>query len=95
MGTGGPDHDHAGLIHAHFYTHFDSAPASHSEHHGQEIDDTDDDHAAAWSLDTFTLVLNADVSPFVLPHGLAIFFVPRHTFQPVALVEECGHDPPS
>ena len=91
----GPEHEHSGLIHAHFYTHFNSVPASRAAHHGQEIDDTDDDHAAAWSLDTFTLVLTAGLSPFVLPQGSTVSFVPSETFQPVALVEERGHDPPS
>jgi hypothetical protein len=91
----GPDHDHSGLIHAHFYTHFVSVPASRTDHRGQEIDDTDDDHAAAWSLDTFTLVLTAGLSPFALPQGPAVLFVPSQTFQPVAVVEERGHDPPS
>jgi hypothetical protein len=90
----GPEHDHAGLIHAHFYMHFESVPASGAERHSQEIDDADDDHAAAWSLDTFTLVLTAGLSPFVLPQEPAPDFVPSETFQPVALVEERGHSPP-
>jgi hypothetical protein len=91
----GPDHDHSGLIHAHFYTHFESVPASRAERHSQEIDDTDDDHAAAWSLDTVTLVLTAGLSPFALPQEPAVLFVPAQTFHPVAVVEERGHDPPS
>src|SRR5258708_4766215 len=91
----GPEHDHAGLIHAHFYTHFEGVPASRAEHRGQEIDDPADAHAAAWSLDTFTLVLTAGLAPFVLPQGPAVLFVPSKTLQPAAVVEERGHDPPT
>jgi hypothetical protein len=93
--TGGADHDHAGLIHAHFHTHFDGAPKPRMGRNDWEIDDTDDDHVAVWSLDTFTLILTTGLSPFVLPQGPAHFLVPSETFEPVALVEECGHDPPS
>ena len=93
--TGGADHDHAGFIHAHFYAHFHAVPAPPPGNNRWGIDDTDDDHAAAWSLDTFTLILTTGLSPFVLPQGLALLFVPLETFEPVALVEECGHDPPT
>src|SRR5579863_608318 len=70
------DHGHAGLIHAHFHTHFDSVLGSREEPHGPEIDDVDDDHVAAWSLDTFTLVLNAGLAQFALPQERTILFVP-------------------
>ena len=40
------------------------------------------------------LVLTAGLSPFVLPQGPTLNFVPSETFQPVALVEERGHGPP-
>ena len=89
-GTGAGDHDHSELIHAHFH----SFPASRGDHHGQELQDSDDDHAAAWSLDTFTLELTAGLAPFVPSRGLVLRFVPSVTFEPVEVVEECGHDPP-
>jgi hypothetical protein len=96
------DHDHAGLIHAHFYglpSHsHDGHPhdALGHEPHGLQIvaDDDDDDHAAAWSLDTFTLLLTSGLAPFVPSLGGVLLFVPSETFQPVEIVEECGHDPP-
>jgi hypothetical protein len=90
----GADHDHSGLIHAHFYTHFDSVRAPRAERRGQEIDDADDDHATVKSLDTFTLVLTTGFAPFVPSLGEILLFVPSSTFQPVQLVEERGHDPP-
>jgi hypothetical protein len=88
--SGDHDHDHAGLIHAHFY----SVPVARGDHHGLEFDDADDDHAAARSLDTFTLVLTDGLAPFVPSRGLVLRFVPAVTFEPVEVVEECGHDPP-
>jgi hypothetical protein len=92
--TGGAEHDDAGLIHAHFYTHVESLPASRAEHRGAEIDDIDDDHVAVWSVDTFTLVLTAGFVPFVPSLIAVLLFVPSYTFQPVEIVEERGHDPP-
>jgi hypothetical protein len=92
--TGGSDHDHATFIHAHFYTHVEGLPAPRTEHSSAGIDDTDDDHVAVWSVDTFTLVLTAVSVPFVLSPQAVDLFVPSYTFQPVALVEERGHDPP-
>ena len=89
-GSGSGDHDHGGLIHAHFY----GASTQHTDGHGLEFQDSDDDHAAAWSLDTFTLELAAGFKPFVPFRGLIIQFVPSVTFEPVEVVEECGHDPP-
>ncbi|MCU1338457.1 MAG: hypothetical protein JWO19_4038, partial [Bryobacterales bacterium] len=55
---------------------------------------SDDDHAAAWSLDTFTLELTAGLAPFIPSRALVLPFVPSATFEPVEVVEECGHDPP-
>ena len=86
----GGDHDHSGLIHAHFY----SVPALRGSPYGREFQDFDDDHAAAWSLDTFTLVLTAGLAPFVPSRGLVLPFVPSVTFEPIAVVEECSHGPP-
>ena len=87
----GADHDHSSLVHAHFYS---VAPVRGNQH-GPAIDDVDDDHAAVRSLDTFTLVLTTGLAPFVPPRGLVLAFVPAVTFEPVELVEQRGHDPPS
>jgi hypothetical protein len=89
-GSGPGDHDHGGLIHAHFY----SASAQRGDRHGLEFQDSDDDHAAAWSLDTFTLELADGLAPFAPSRGLVLRFVPSVTTEPVEIVEECGHDPP-
>ena len=86
----GVDHDHSGLVHAHFYS-VEPVPGNQ---HGPAIDDVDDDHAAVTSLDTFTLVLTTGLAPFVLARGLVLPFVPEVTCEPVELVEQCGHDPP-
>lgn len=89
----GTDHDHAGTIHAHFYSVYGTR-GSAGEQRGPQLVDPDDDHAAAWSLDTFTLVLTAGLAPFVPSRGPVLLFVPSETFAPVEVVEECGHDPP-
>jgi hypothetical protein len=89
--TGGADHDHSGIIHAHFY----SVPGLQAEPGGPRIVDPDDDHAAAWSLDTFTLVMPVGLSPFALPRGRVVVLLPAEVYQPVQIVEERGHDPPS
>jgi hypothetical protein len=86
----GTDHDHSTIIHAHFY---ETLPAR-VERDGPQVDDFDDDHATARSLDTFTLVITASLSPFVPSLGLALLFVPSETFHPVEVVEQRGHDPP-
>ena len=85
----GADHDHSGLVHAHFYS-----VALVRNQRGPAIDDVDDDHAAVRSLDTFTLVLANGLAPFVPARGLVHPFVPAVTCEPVELVEQCGHDPP-
>src|SRR5579871_169286 len=91
--TGGSDHDPEGTIHAHFYKI--GHPSVPQEHHGQEVGAAnDDDHAKAWSLDTFTLVLTAGLSPFVPLRGSILPFVLPETSEPVLVVEERGHDPP-
>jgi len=86
----GTDHDHSGTIHAHFY----SVHRSGDERRGSQFVDSDDDHAAAWSLDTFTLVLTAGLAPFVPSRAVVVLFVPSATLEPVELVEQRGHDPP-
>jgi hypothetical protein len=87
----GADHDHSALVHAHFYN---VAPVRGNQQ-GPAIDDVDDDHAAVRPLDTFTLVLTEGIAPFVPARGLVLAFVPAVTFEPVELVEQRGHDPPS
>ncbi|MBV9503669.1 MAG: hypothetical protein JO323_01550 [Acidobacteriia bacterium] len=87
--TGDGDHDHAGLVHAHFY----GGPIPQTGHGGRHFDD-DDDHRAVWQVDAFTLVLTAGIAPFVPSRAPAILPIPSPTFEPVAVVEECGHDPP-
>jgi hypothetical protein len=88
------DHDHSALIHSHFY-HLHSVAPSTDEPAGPRMDDVDDDHAAVQSLDTFTLVLTAGLSPFIPSVGLTLPFVPVKTVYPVEIVEERAHDPPS
>jgi hypothetical protein len=84
----GHDHGHSATMHAHFYR------IAVAEHHGTELVDTDDDHDAVWSVDTFTLVLSAGMAPFI-PTGVAsCLFAPRIALAPVEVVEERGHDPP-
>jgi len=88
--SSGTDHDHSTLIHAHFY----AAPPALGESHGPQLDHSDDDHATARSLDTFTLVITASLSPFVPSLGPSPLSVPSKTFEPVDVVEQRGHDPP-
>jgi hypothetical protein len=85
----GADHDHAGLIHAHFYSL--AAPSTHPT--GRQFDD-DDDHRAVWLVDTFTLVMTAGIPPFVPSRAESLIFAPSPAAKPVAIVEERGHDPP-
>jgi hypothetical protein len=86
----GADHDHAGLVHAHFY----SLAAPQTKHEGRQFDDIDDDHGAVWSVDTLTLVMTSGIPPFIPSYAAALPFVPSPDFEPAAVVEECGHDPP-
>jgi hypothetical protein len=85
----GADHDHAGLIHAHFY----SIPAAPTKHPGRQFDD-DDDHAVRL-VNTFTLVMTAGIPPFMPSRAPAQLFAPSPALHPVAVIEERGHDPPS
>jgi hypothetical protein len=85
-------HEHAGIIHSHFY----SVPAGRQDHHGPAMEgQNDDDHAEAWSLDTFTIVLTAGMAPFVPKRGPTLSFIPSEFLEPVEIVEECAHDPPA
>jgi hypothetical protein len=85
------NHDHSTVIHAHFY----GVRTTPLEHHGAQIADSDDDHATVRSLDTFTLVLTAGLAPFVPSRGLVLRFRPSTSFEPIQVVEERGHDPPT
>src|SRR5579875_1168604 len=87
----GADHDHAGLIHAHFY----SIAAPLKRHKGPQFDDDDDDHGAVWSVNTFTLAIAPGIPLFLPTPASALLFAPSPAFEPVAVVEERGHDPPS
>jgi hypothetical protein len=87
----GADHDHSTIIHAHFY---ETLPARAEQDGPQVADFDDDDHATARSLDTFTLVITASLSPFVPSLGPSLLFVPSETVEPVEVVEQRGHDPP-
>jgi hypothetical protein len=86
----GADHDHAGLIHAHFY----SIAVPLKLHTGRQVDDNDDDHRAVWSVNTFTLVIAHGLPLFIPSRAAALLFFPAPAFEPVAVVEERGHDPP-
>ena len=84
-------HVHAadgGLIHAHFYEIHSPAETSPS------FEADDDDHAAARPLNTFTLLPEAGLAPFVLSPAPVLFAAPPPFFTPVDVVEERGHDPP-
>jgi hypothetical protein len=87
---GGADHEHAGLIHAHFY----SLPSPH-RNTGPAWDDGEDDHASAWSVDTFTLTLTTVLAPFVPSRGPKLEVILSEFFQPVETIEERAHAPPS
>lgn len=87
----GPDHDHDGVVHAHFY----SIPALPALPHGPQLIDPDDDHASARSIDTFTLVIGSGLAPFALSRGPDLRFVPSQAFPPHRAVEERGNGPPA
>jgi hypothetical protein len=84
-------HVHAhGLIHSHLSVHHHDHP--HLDKPGErEIESSDEDHAT--SLDTFTLVLSPDVSPFILSRAPAVIQPPAETRASYELVEERGHGP--
>ena len=87
---GGADHEHGGLIHAHFY----GLPSPHQST-GLEWDDIDDDHAAAWAVDTFVLTLPTGIAPVIPSRGPTLEVVLREFFPPVAAIEERAHAPPA
>jgi len=84
------DHDHAGLIHAHFY-HVFHPPLKPGT---RQIDD-EDEHESAKALDTFTLALARTMAPFVLPRGPVVEPVSTILYEPVEAVDACAHDPPT
>ncbi len=87
----GDRHDHAPLIHSHLYGHHHDHP--HVDKPGErEIESADEDQVS--SLDTFTLVLTADFSPFIPTRAPEIIQPPAETRASFELVEGRGHDPP-
>jgi hypothetical protein len=87
---GGEDHEHSGLVHAHFYS-----PLPSHRNTGMAWDDVDDDHASAWSVDTFTLTLPAGVASFIPSRGPALETPLVEFFPPLDTIEERAHAPPS
>lgn len=88
----GADSDHAGIIHAHFFSIPVAQEGSHAP--GLTGPDDDDDHAAVWSVDSFTLVLTSGFAPFVPTRGPEIRVALSEVQQPITFIEERGHDPP-
>ncbi|HEY7338612.1 MAG TPA: hypothetical protein VH639_27235 [Bryobacteraceae bacterium] len=86
----GPDHDHDGVVHAHFYR-LQALPAPPN---GPQLADLDDDHANARSLDTFTLVISASPAPLALSRGSALPSLLIESFPRLVPVEERGNSPP-
>jgi hypothetical protein len=81
-------HTHPPLVHAHFQAHH-----HHVDPPGErEIESPDEDQAS--SLDTFTLVLTADLAPFIPSRAPGIMSPPAEARAVFELVEERGHDPP-
>ena len=79
-------------MHAHFYR---IAPVQEAQRQGPMLADADaDDHDAAWSVDSFTLVPTAAVTLFVPARAAHAFFVRRAPAAWMDVVEERGHDPP-
>jgi hypothetical protein len=90
----GSHHDHAPLIHTHLYGHHTHLSDTHVDNPGErEIESPDEDQAT--SLDTFTLVLTADISPVIPSRAPAVIPPPAETRASFELVEERGHDPPA
>lgn len=91
-------HSHDGYaseIHAHFYALFDPELDSHgNDSEGARLE-SDDDHASARSLDTFTLSLAPTLTPFTLPQTHSLHLVRPLVPAPVEPVEACAHDPPA
>ena len=88
------DHEHSGLIHAHFYALHTPGHGVDGRNRGSCIDD-DDDHASVQSVDTFTLVLTPGLGPFVLTRASGVIYAPMEISRPAEVIEERGHDPPS
>jgi hypothetical protein len=87
----GSDHDHSATMHAHFY----HIATTRVEHRGLWLEGADDDdHDAVWSVDSFTLVPTAALTPCVPSRVLASFFNPTVPLARVDVVEQRGHDPP-
>src|SRR5215469_17764387 len=77
-GGPGADHDHAGVVHTHFY----GVPGPQTQHTGRQFDDIDDDHRAVWSVDTFTVVMTVGIPPFIPIRYPAQLAAPVLTMEP-------------
>jgi hypothetical protein len=88
----GTDHDHAATMHAHFF----GVKTVSSRLAGPVLaaSDDDDDHDAVWSVDSFTLVPPAALTPFVPARVSVALFEPPVPIAWVDVVDEQGHDPP-
>ena len=81
-GGTGADHDHAAVVHAHFY----SVHVNATERRGSQIAAADDDdHDAVWSVDTFTLALTAAIAPFIASRGSVLRLFQRKFSRPSRL----------
>ena len=89
--SGQHEHTESGTIHAHFYV----SRVTPAQPHGVQIEaDDDGDHAHTWQVDTFT-VRQPSAPALSLPLQCSLIdFAPERTFNPVAEVEQQGHDPP-
>lgn len=77
------------------HAHFSHAAAPETHDHGPELEAADDDdHAAIWSVDSFTLVANDGLAPFIPSEVAAELPVALVPVAWVDVVEERGHDPP-
>jgi hypothetical protein len=89
------DHHHAGEIHAHFFiAHAHSAPHATGGINAEAGDD-DDDHAHARSVNTFTLVIPNGLPAFLPSRASATSLAPAETSDPLEIIEERAHAPPS
>jgi hypothetical protein len=82
-------HEHETVIHSHFSFH-SMMPVRPGEHSIGEPDEH-----AAWSLDTFTVVLTAAAHPVLLSRAPDLSPRFRTMTGALPLVEERAHDPPA
>ena len=78
------------VVHAHFFTLSPHASGAT----GEAIEDNDDDHRDARSVDTFQIVLVPDEIPLIPTEGQVVQPVASEVRLPAEFVHECAHDPP-